>query len=372
MLMVCSLPPPVHGQSVVNAAMCRRLSDDATVCDIGPAGRSGPAYHLTRLRRVVAALARVVTARGGAVYFSSEAGWGVLYLLALAAAARLARVREMYLHHHVYGYIHAPGPGHRLLLAVAGPACRHILLSERMEADFRRRFGARHDTLVVHNAPFIDAALRRGPSGAGAAGPAATTTLGFIGRLDDAKGFDVFLALVEAFAADPKVRFVVAGDTATSPLADAVERARTRVGDRLTLMGFVDGPTKTAFFEGIDVLVFPSKYANEASPLVCYEAMAMGVAVLATDVGAVTDLVTEECGAVVGRDTPLVPAFAALLRELVADPARRHRWQVGARARFERLERRADAALTNLRAGVASPPDGRPSAPHRRHSSAAA
>ena len=360
-MMICSLPPPLHGQSLVNDAVRRRLALPAgRVCDIAPGNRRGVAYHAGRLRRVLRALVRLARVRPQRLYLSSESGWGVVYLLALVATARLVGVGELYLHHHVYAYLTAPGAGHRFLMRLAGARCRHIVLSDRMAADFHRTFATAAPPLVVHNAPFIEAALK--PEAAVERGDD-VTTLGFIGRLDAEKGFDVFLDLVDAYADEPRVRFRVAGDAAGSPLRGRLERARAELGDRLGLAGFVAGPTKANFFAELDVLVFPSKYANEASPMVCYEALAARVAVMVTRVGAVEDLVDDDCGVVLEPGPGLSERVAAAVASCLDDPARLDGWRRGARHRFVQLEARAEAELGALSARLGAPAPSRPGVP---------
>ena len=354
--MIFSLPPPLTGQSIVNQALLDDFSislSAVTIHDISQGDARGSFYHLIRIQKVLRALFHLALRRDRTVFLSSESGFGALYLLLFFALARLHR-SSTFLHHHVYNYIMRPSVLHMLLMRLAGSDCTHIMLSPRMGEDFEARFGSHHRCMILHNAIFIDRVLRAGfperrldP---------ASRTVGFIGRLEASKGFDDFLALIERTADDPRLRYVVAGDYVHSDYVTALYSLRARLGPRLDLRGFVSGPDKSRFYRNIDVLVFPSKYQNEASPMVCYEALAMGIPVLVTRVGAVTDIVTPECGRVFEHDPALVDEIAAQLRVYIDEPARLAAQQEAATQRFRALAHRAETELATLRAALEEAP----------------
>ena len=53
---------------------------------------------------------------------------------------------------------------------------------------------------------------------------------------------------------------------------------------------------KAKFFRDTDIVLFPSSYANEAQPMVIFEALANGVPVLATTVGYIAEQLTGTLG----------------------------------------------------------------------------
>jgi len=350
--MICSLPPPPTGQSLVNRALLNDFSASLSTVksnDISQGNSRGLFYHISRIKKLIRTVFHLLLCRDRYVFLSSESGLGVFYIMLLFSVARLQR-KTTFLHHHVYNYITRPSVLHTLLMRLAGSDCTHIMLSPRMGEDFKARFGSHRRYMILHNAIFIDRLLRAGfperrldP---------ASRTVGFIGRLEASKGFDDFLALVQRTADDPRLRYVVAGDYVHSDYAAALYSLRARLGPRLDLRGFVSGPDKARFYRNIDVLVFPSKYPNEASPMVCYEALAMGIPVLVTRVGAVTDIVTPECGRVFERDSALVDEIAAQLRVYINEPARLAAQQKAATQRFRALAHRAESELVTLRAAL--------------------
>src|SRR5206468_4129010 len=86
----------------------------------------------------------------------------------------------------------------------------------------------------------------------------------------------------------------------------------------------------------LDILVLPSERDMEAFPRIVVEAMACGVAVLATEVAGVPEAVVNgETGALVDPDD--FEAFVAALRTLASDAELRRRYGAAAVARCRAL-----------------------------------
>ena len=64
------------------------------------------------------------------------------------------------------------------------------------------------------------------------------------------------------------------------------------------------GRDKDAFYDSIDVLVFPTQ--NEAEPLVVHEAIERGVPVIAYGSGAIPEIINSDCGRVVRAEGALL------------------------------------------------------------------
>jgi len=147
-----------------------------------------------------------------------------------------------------------------------------------------------------------------------------------VANLRPPKGLDV---LVDAAAGLRDIPFVwlVAGDgpLAASLAGDLEQRG---LGGQVRLLGFrSDIPDLLA---ATDVFCLTSR--REGAPRSILEAMAVGRAVVATDVGGVNELVVEgETGVLVPPDDPR--AIAGALAALLADPERRARLGSAGRAR---------------------------------------
>jgi glycosyltransferase involved in cell wall biosynthesis len=142
----------------------------------------------------------------------------------------------------------------------------------------------------------------------------------FLGRIGDRKGVPQLGEALFRMKDLPGWRATIAGDGHV----DAAKAKATEYGltERVDLPGWV-GPDRVAeLIASADILVLPS--FSENLPVSIIEAMAAGVAVVATPVGAVEDIVTnEETGLLVPAGD--VDALASALTRLVADPALRRR-----------------------------------------------
>jgi glycosyltransferase involved in cell wall biosynthesis len=182
--------------------------------------------------------------------------------------------------------------------------------------------------------PMFAAAAQRGlfRRELGLVGPAVSAPLvGIVGRLFPIKNHTLFLdAAARVRTAHPEARFVVVGD---GPLRGELE-ARARqpdLADRVIFTGWRhDLPM---IYADLDTLVVSS--LNEGTPVSAIEAMAAEVAVVATRVGGLPDLIDD------GRTGRLVPsgdptALAGAINRVLDDPTRGHAIRAAARADVER------------------------------------
>jgi len=157
-----------------------------------------------------------------------------------------------------------------------------------------------------------------------------STTIGFLGRLEEQKGVpDLIRAAAIVRQQNPRVRFVIAGDGSMRPQLEQLA-AELQVNDVVEFVGWqCDSVT---FLAQIDILAMPSLW--EAFGLSAAEAMAMGKPVIATRVEGLPEVVED------GRTGMLVPpadpqALAQRVLELAADrPLQRALGKQG-RARVE-------------------------------------
>lgn len=156
-------------------------------------------------------------------------------------------------------------------------------------------------------------------------------TIGVVARLQPEKGVRTFVDAAAAMARTfPYARFVVAGD---GPERKELERRVQQRGmqSRISFLGFV--PDGYSVIRQLDVLVVPSM--SEGTPLVVLEAMASGVAIVATRVGGIPEQVRHGCEALL-VDPADVRAIASACTQLLTDEALRSRLIVAARLRMQR------------------------------------
>jgi glycosyltransferase involved in cell wall biosynthesis len=159
--------------------------------------------------------------------------------------------------------------------------------------------------------------------------PEDAEVVGTVARLHPEKNVPLVVRAFAAVAARrPRARLVVAGDG--PELGTCEELARDlRVADRTRFLG--ERADVTGVLSALDVFALGSD--SEGLPVALLEAMACGLPVVATDVGAVAEAVAD------GTTGTLVPprdpaAMARALESLLADPARREFLGGSGRARF--------------------------------------
>ncbi|WP_175429633.1 glycosyltransferase family 4 protein [Azospirillum argentinense] len=285
------LPPPMDGMSRVTALVLDRLRNrgpvEATVevADLSPGWNGGGLrYHAAKAMRVLLAglrLAAGATIPGRRFYMPVDSGLGIFYTAALAGTARLFGY-ERTLHHHSFATISKPTWRMSLLTRLAGTDCMHVLLCPAMQARFQALYPAAKTAMSVSNAIFTPPVPRPRH---GKSGP---LRIGHLSNLCTEKGLDTLFTLLRALRSEGvDVKLVLAG-----PGLGRMDNALVAAGlvafdGDVEYRGPVDDDAKAAFYRDIDVFVFPTRYRNEAQPLVLFEAMAAGVPALAYDRGCI-------------------------------------------------------------------------------------
>ncbi len=138
--------------------------------------------------------------------------------------------------------------------------------------------------------------------------------VGVAARLVEGKGHHMLIeAMRRARVQEPALRLLVAGD---GPLrADLVRTAGQELGRSIRFLGFVDD--MPGFMAACDICVFPTEATlGEGFGLSALEAMAAGRPVVATRVGSLPEVVTEDSGIVIdpGSSGALAEALLRLAR----------------------------------------------------------
>jgi phosphatidylinositol alpha-mannosyltransferase len=145
-------------------------------------------------------------------------------------------------------------------------------------------------------------------------------TLGFLGRLDEArKGLDILLAAFTLMAAErPDLRLLVAGRGDPDEVYAQVPPA---LRDRVVLLGQVSDADRIRMLHSVDVFCAPNT-GGESFGYVLVEAMASGAPIVASDLEAFRQVLRGgEAGELFPTGDPA--ALAAAAGRLLDDPARR-------------------------------------------------
>jgi glycosyltransferase involved in cell wall biosynthesis len=331
-LFIGPLPPPVHGFAVINGAMLARFR---SVTEVVPFNRTP---HASRAGRLLPAyLAALWSAPpGSAVYIGLSGGWGQLKDLPYLLAARLLG-RPVLVHHHSFAYLHQR-PWHARWVLLLLRSARHITLCSCMAELLCSRYGIPPEQVeALSNAAFLP------PAPALVQRPAGTPLrLGFLSNITTEKGIWDYFALLDALALQG---LAAQGWVAGPVAADIDARFRLACSQRAGCrhLGALYGDAKHAFLDAIDVLIFPTRYANEAEPLAVLEALSAGVPVVACARGCIAELLPPQAGVAYAADGPFVAQACATLRAWV---------EAGPKAWALRRQA-AQAAFTQLQAGSA-------------------
>ncbi len=201
------------------------------------------------------------------------------------------------------------------VVVVLGEHWRRFVRDE-LQVDDRR-------IVVLHNAvPGPDTVPTRDESGA--------CSILFLGEIGERKGVPVLLAALASPAlVDLDWRVTFAGGGAVD--ASRAEAERLGIGARVSFLGWSDQSTVRRLLAQSQVLVLPSR--NEGLAMAILEAMAHGLAVVATPVGATAEAIADgETGLLVPVGD--APALAAALARLIADRPLRQRLGAAARRRY--------------------------------------
>lgn len=328
------LPPPVHGFSAINAAMLAMLQarSNVEIFDRAHQGSArGPRLlaaltslgHWAQLvTRFATSIATAKSASDG-VYMGLSGGMGQWLDLPFVLFARLRGV-PIHVHHHSFAYINQPSRLTRLALAVMGNAAQHIVLCDAMGSLLQERYHLQPDSVhTLSNIAFMQP---------GSAHPGEqissnkTLTLGYLSNITEAKGiFEFFSAVAACQKNGIKVRGIVAGPVAAE-LRQRFESALSACNGSVKHLGAVYGKDKASFYAKLDLMLFPTKYENEAEPVTILEALQAGVPVVAAARGCIAGMLAGpwaqqncRCPSIADFDDAAVAAAKQLLQRSSAD-----------------------------------------------------
>lgn len=342
---VAPRPPPVHGFSNICAAMLDLLQTKTAVGVFDRASR-GPRRWSGMLRQLVMPLAYLVwSVRNptGNLYLALSGGMGQLIDWPYMLIGRLLG-RRIFIHHHSFAYITAPSILNRLLFASLRRQV-HVVLSVGMGQELVRIYALdAANVRVISNAAFFAALTQPIDRPFNTDAP---ISVGYLSNISVEKGIvEFFAVLAELERTGVNYNAQVAGPI--SPGAQAIFSELLAVSRHTTYRGAIYDRTKDDFYKSVDVLLFPTDYANEAEPLVIHEAIRSGAHVIACERGAIPDILSNGAGLVVSKSAFRASAVD-LIRLLNADRLALQRAQ---RASLEQARRNGDSAVGLLSALV--------------------
>lgn len=303
-------------------------------------GKLSPSNGLIMLRHGVSWFLGLVARRPNIAHYAITSRWNMEKSLAFLQLGRLFGAKTVG-HLHGGGFIeHWQGLGVRRR-AVAGRMLRSldalVVLSEAWKERVVQHLGLLPEQVhVVYNPvdkTFENAALN---FEIGHPDDGSILCFGVMGRQ---KGLFEILEAASRLPRQGAWKFLLVGPDREPGISEDARNfiAAHHMEDRVKLLGPVHGERKLALFNSAAIFLLPSHVEN--FPVTVLEAMAAGLAVIATPVGAIPEfLVNGQSGLFVAREAP--DQIAAAVGQLLGDAAMRNRLATQARQTFvSRLNR---------------------------------
>ncbi len=165
-----------------------------------------------------------------------------------------------------------------------------VFLSEKTKEEFIKNGINRDKATVIYNfctLSFDEDSLNKSRSG--------VLKYLFVGAISKRKGIlDVLSALKDVRG---EYEFHICGDFLDAETKNAYSKAIVGIEDKIIFHGFVEGEEKKRIFANCDIIVLPSY--GEGLPVVILEGYSAGCAIIASNVGAIPEIVKTENGIIV-------------------------------------------------------------------------
>jgi glycosyltransferase involved in cell wall biosynthesis len=258
-------------------------------------------YNTNWSGRKYAKLFRIITTTKNVYYLIRERlnSEKLLYVslaggLALFAQSLLIQVAkflgfEVIVHHHSYNYIRG-GRFVKLALFTTRSIVSHIFLTEQMYRDFQDENFNVSRYYVISNAYLVSKSSSLGTSNSGNM----NESLGFthFGNLSTEKGSNKVLELYsQMLQNDWRVKCSIFGPTNEEEILKKIDYLRTKYPSKFSYQNKYEQSELGMICSQSDFFLFPSSYANEAAPLVIYEAQLNGLICFSSTSGSLKSIV---------------------------------------------------------------------------------
>jgi glycosyltransferase involved in cell wall biosynthesis len=332
---VLHVGPDINGRggmaAVLRNLFASPLGDHHRLSFVRTYSSPNPLVRMLVFAVAVVRLARWCRGPGERVVHVHSATRGSWYRKTICVALVKALRRPVVLHLHagpgdIRAFDHRIGAVRRRLFAASfARADRIFAVSASSAAELERIFGIDGVAVVPHAAPPV-------PKEKTSMGTSETgvDVLYLGGFADRAKGGDVLVeALPELLDRCPNLTVTLAGP------GDPPSAARALLSSpAVRWEGYLDDAAKDAALRRAELFVMPSR--SEGLPVALLEAMAYGRAIVATRVGGIPEVVTDQVTGVL-VDAEDAASLLRALHALAGDPGRRRELGAAARARAEQL-----------------------------------
>jgi glycosyltransferase involved in cell wall biosynthesis len=298
------LAPPVSGFSIVTTSVYKRISRNANDLFLVNRGHplvyaSIPYYSGAFLKLLYRHFRR--SSSHCTLYIALSGGKGqAVDLLFAALCAPFAS--KVFIHHHSFAYIYKPSSLLKLIYflfprAIDIPLCKRM--GDCLLRIYRPSASPAELSIPISNAAWLEEPkpikpkIALGSNAESQLSNVKQIRLGFLSKPLLGKGFLECVELCQRmldYSCDTTL--VVAGSDFTE-ISQLLLSRQTDVPKSLICMGVLSNSEINHFFSQVDLLLLPTRYKNEAEPLVILEAIARGIPVLANKIGCISSIIPD-------------------------------------------------------------------------------
>lgn len=335
-------PPPSTGQSIAFKNFADMFLGSYELIDVS--GGAGKLYKIKKTLKYLSAMRFVIFNRK-CIYYTLNSGFG-LYLDLFFILLCKVLGRRLIIHHHSYGYINSQDWKVKVISLALSETDYFVFLSPKMMNDFWSLYKGDAEAICLNNIFQYDMAEKERKD---SFTRARALKIGYLSNLTVDKGFDTVCEIIQSLARldDVSVEFHIAGPFSDAQSKEMYDQISESHRSMIRYFGPVYGDEKDEFFQGIDLFLFPTRYQNEAQPMVLVEALQYGLPVLSIDRGTIKDLVGE--GFTVGTNEDFVERTVEYIRELTSSEDLLEFESERASALFRELEKRSDEEVKAVR-----------------------
>jgi len=289
LIAIADLAPPIQGISIVTDWILEQLSAfDFQFRVFNTTVKKSNFYKVKRTYKFFTTFFKLLCTKNFSVlYIPLSHGESLLFQSIFVYLGNLKKKRII-VHHHSYLPIKSPsGILHKISHGNLLRRAEHIFLSDKMKTDYLHVWGeANKNYWVITN---HDVARSRLNSENRKSHQKKSLTFIHFGNLSLEKGFFDAVGACEPYLRfDPKSQFKILGGTTNLKIINTIEGLKHKYPNQFSYTYQYDAEVLRRNLSDSDILLFPSHYKNEASPIVILEAQTMGVFVAATDIGTIS------------------------------------------------------------------------------------
>lgn len=216
-----------------------------------------------------------------------------------------------------------------------------------MAKDFAKVYPVSKKFLTVHNLPNTP---HKGAPIARRLKPDSSITLGHLSNLTLEKGLDSVIATFKAMRELRwNVTLILAGPATGFREKRLIAETLNAFPRKVRHLGPIYGQDKTQFFSEVTVFLFPTRYPNEAQPLVLLEALQHGVPLIVNAIGCIPELL-QDCdgGLAVDPASNFAATVTETMRIWMSDPERYRHASQAALERGRKLSLASELQIARL------------------------